>query len=136
MRSLILFCILSYNWNSNDTATNMQKKNLRFFRAASSWQWLWIITFRYTNLGRCSPGFKWILYVLELSVVELAKDKSNLHSFRVHHILYHPKTILHNHSHAMIYLEIIYCPIMPHTHEVITPAIPLKITWGQILGLN
>ena len=25
---------------------------------------------------------------------------------------------------------------MPHTHEVITPAISLKITWGQILGLN
>ena len=30
MRSLILFCILSYNWNSNDTATNMQKKTLIF----------------------------------------------------------------------------------------------------------
>ena len=37
------------------------------------------------NLGICWPGFKGILYVLELSVVKLAKDKSNLHSFRVDH---------------------------------------------------
>ena len=54
------------------------KKNpLIFFRAASSWLWLWIITFRYTNLGRCWPGFKGIWCILGLCVVELAKDKSN-----------------------------------------------------------
>ena len=54
----------------------------------------------------------------------------NLLQVKIYLILYYSKIILHNHSHVIIYLATNYCPIMPHTHEVITPAISLKNNMG------